>query len=141
MEIIVLLATANLILQIVTLAMLLLAYILKRRGAFLKHGTLMLVAVVVHTFSFLLAMGPALWSLVENGLIQDLSWLSIVTLIHASFGAIALAVGIWLVGSWHLQSSTKNCSKRKIVMRYVFVLWVLALILGITLFTLLYVLV
>jgi hypothetical protein len=134
-----LLATANLIIHILLLIILFSAYILKRRGAFLRHGTLMLVAVVLHTFSFLLAMGPALWSLVENGLIQNLSLRFMVTLAHASVGGIALSVGIWLVGSWHLQSSTKNCSRRKIVMRYVFVLWVLALILGITLFTLLYV--
>jgi uncharacterized membrane protein YozB (DUF420 family) len=63
-----------------------------------------------------------------------------VTLVHAGLGGTALVLGVFLVASWHLQASTQNCMRRKKMMRLTFVLWVLALILGILLYTLLYIL-
>jgi hypothetical protein len=99
----------------------------------------MLVAVVIQFFSFLLIMGPSFFSLVENGFLQRPIWLSTVTLVHASLGGISLATGIWITASWHLQTSIENCIKRKPIMRYLIVTWILTLILGITLYTLLYV--
>ena len=139
MDNIVLLASLNLVVQIATLSIVISGYILKRRMRFIGHGTLMIVAVVMQFFSFLLIMGPAFLSLVENGLAQRPIWLSTVTLVHASLGGVALATGIWITASWHLQTSIDNCIKRKTIMRYLIVTWILALILGITLYTLLYV--
>ena len=139
MNIIVLIASLSLVVQIATLSIVISGYILKRRMRLISHGTLMLVAVVLQFFSFLLIMGPAFLSLVENGLVQRPIWLSTITLVHASLGGVALATGIWFTALWHLQTSIDNCIKRKAVMRYLFVIWILALILGITLYTLLYV--
>jgi hypothetical protein len=138
-DIIVLIASLSLVVQIATLSIVISGYILKRRMQLIRHGTLMLVAVVLQFFSFLLIMGPAFLSLVENGLVQRPIWLSTITLFHASLGGVALATGIWITASWHLQTSIDNCIKRKVVMRYLIVIWILALILGITLYTLLYV--
>jgi len=136
---IVLIASLSLVIQIITLSIVISGYILKRRMRLIGHGTLMLVAVVIQFFSFLLVMGPSFLSLVENGFVQRPIWLSIVTLVHASLGGAALAAGIWITASWHLQTSIDNCIKKRTIMRYLIVTWILALSLGITLYTLLYV--
>ncbi|MCJ7634299.1 hypothetical protein MUP77_18155 [Candidatus Bathyarchaeota archaeon] len=112
---------------------------MKRKMRLISHGTLMLVAVILQFFSFLLIMGPAFFSLAENGLIQRPTLLSIVTIVHAILGGAALVTGIWIASSWHLQTSIEKCIKRKFIMRYLIVIWILALILGITLYMLLYV--
>ena len=83
-------------------------------------------------------MGPAFVSLAENGLTQRPIGLSVVTIVHASLGGVALATGIWIVASWHLQTSIENCIKKRPVMRYLIVTWIFALIFGIALYTLLY---
>jgi hypothetical protein len=138
MDYIVILASLSLVVQIVTLTIIISGYILKRRMRFIGHGTLMLVAVVMQFFSFLLIMGPAFLSLAEKGFVQRPLWISIATLSHAGFGGVALATGIWITASWHLQTSINNCIKKRRVMRYLIFIWILALILGITLYTLLY---
>jgi hypothetical protein len=104
----------------------------------IRHGTFMLVAVVLELFSFALVMGPSFLSLVGTGFIQRPILLSTVTMVHASLGAVTLVTGIWIAGSWHLQTSIDNCKKRKGVMRYLLVIWILALIFGIILYTLLH---
>jgi hypothetical protein len=138
MDYVVILASLSLIVQIVTLAIIISGYVLKRRMRFIAHGTLMLVAVAMQFLSFLLIMGPAFLSLAENGLIKRPLWISIVTLSHVSFGGVALTTGIWITASWHLQTAIDNCIKKRIIMRYLIVVWIWALILGITLYTLLY---
>ena len=132
-------AFLSLILQIVTLSVVIFGYIMKRRMKFIVHGTMMLVAVVVQFFSFLFIMGPAFIIIFENGLSQRPVLLSMATLIHAGLGGASLTAGIWIASSWHLQTSIEKCIKRKFIMRYLIVIWILALILGITLYMLLYV--
>ena len=139
MNYIVLIATLNLVVQIVMLSIVISGYILMRRMRLIGHGALMLVAVVMLLFSFLLVMGPAFLIIVGNGFFQRPILVSTVTIIHASLGAIALVTGIWITASWHLQNSIDNCKKRKPIMRYLFVIWILALIFGITLYLLTYV--
>ncbi len=138
MDYLLLIASLNLVLQVSILAMVVSGYILKRKMRFRAHGTLMLVAVVMQFFSFLLIMGPSFFSLAENGLFQRPIWLSAITLFHASLGGISLATGIWIAASWHLQTSTVNCIKRKRIMLYLIVTWIFALILGAILYLLLY---
>ena len=137
---VILLSQANLVLEIVILMVLFAAFALKRKGKFLKHGGLMLVGVVLNILSFVIVMGPAFFSLGQNGLFDHPGRLYFVTLLHAGLGGTALVLGVFLVASWHLQASTQNCVRRKKIMRLTFVLWVLALILGILLYMLLYVL-
>ena len=133
-----LIATISLIVQIVTLSIVISGYILKRKMQFRNHGILMLVAIVMQFISFLVIMGPAFVSLAENGLIQKPIWVSTVAIVHASLGGVVLVIGIWIAASWHLRTSIEPCIKKKWVMRYLIVAWISALILGITLYTLLY---
>jgi hypothetical protein len=138
MDIIVLIASFSLIVQIVTLSIVFSGYMMKRKMRLIEHGTLMLVAVAMQSVSFLLVMGPAFLSLAENGLIQRPILLSTVTIVHAILGGTALATGIWITGSWHLQTSIENCIRKRTIMRYLIIIWILALILGITLYVLTY---
>jgi uncharacterized membrane protein YozB (DUF420 family) len=138
MNYIVLIATLNLVVQLVMLSIIVSGYILMRRTRLIGHGTLMLVAVIMLFFSFLLVMGPALLIIVGNGFFKRPILLSIITIIHASLGATALVTGIWITASWHLQNSIDNCKKRKPIMPYLFVIWIMALIFGITLYLLTY---
>lgn len=135
---IVVLATLSLVLQLVALTVITSGYLLKRKGRFLSHGTLMFVAVVTHFSSFVFLMAPALLSLLQNGLILKLSWLSIATISHASLGSVILILAIWLVGVWHFQTSFEGCVRRRLLMRYVFVMWVVSIIIGIAVYLLLY---
>jgi len=137
---VILLSQANLVLEIIILMVLFAAFALKRKGKFLKHGGMMLVGVVLNILSFVIVMGPALFSLGQNGLFDHPGRLYFVTLAHAGLGGTALVLGVFLVASWHLQASTQNCMRRKKIMRLTFVLWVLALILGILFYMLLYIL-
>ncbi len=139
MGIIVLIATLNLIVEIITLSIVVFGYIMKRKLRFIQHGKLMLVAVVMQSISFLLIMGPAFFIIVENGFAQRPILLSTVTIVHASLGATALSTGIWITGSWHLQTSIVNCVKKRNIMRYLIITWILALTMGITLYMLTYV--
>lgn len=138
MDYFLLIASISLIVQIVTLSIVISGYILKRKMQFRNHGTLMLVAIIMQFISFLLIMGPAFWSLAENGLIQKPIWVSTVTIVHAGLGGVALAIGIWIAASWHLKTSIEPCIKKKWIMRYLIIAWISALILGIILYTLLY---
>jgi uncharacterized membrane protein YozB (DUF420 family) len=131
-------ATLSLVAQIVTLFMITYGYILKRKSKFLTHATLMFAALLVHFSAFLLLMIPAFLSLYNNGFIQKLTWLSLTTFTHATLGGVTLISAIYLVGVWHFQASTRNCIKRRLLMRYVFVLWILSLILGVAIYALLY---
>jgi hypothetical protein len=139
MDYIVLIASLSLVVQIITLTIVISGYILKRKMRFINHGTLMLVAVAMQFVSFMLIMGPAFLIIVENGFIQKPLLLSAVTLVHAILGGTTLATGIWITGSWHLQSSIEKCIRKRSIMRYLIITWILALIFGITLYVLTYV--
>jgi uncharacterized membrane protein YozB (DUF420 family) len=135
-----LLSQANLILEIIILALLFAAFAFKKNGKFRKHGGTMVAAVVLGLVSFAIVMGPALLSLGQNGLFDRPGRLFFVTVAHASFGCVALVLGTYLVVSWHLQASTQGCMRKKRIMLVTFTLWVLALIFGILVYVLLYVL-
>jgi hypothetical protein len=139
MDIVALIAFVNLIVQIITLSIVIFGYAMKRKMKFRQHGTLMIVAVTMQFFSFLLIMGPAFVILIGNGFLQRPILFSTVTLFHAGLGSVSLAAGIWIGGSWRLQTSFVNCIKKRLAMRYVIVTWILALLLGITLYMLNYV--
>ena len=77
--------------------------------------------------------------ILENGFVQRPILLSTVTVVHAILGGTALATGIWIAGSGHLQTSIANCIKKSYVMQYLIITWIIALIFGITLYLLTYV--
>ena len=111
---------------------------LKKKRNFPLHGSMMAIAVILNFISFLLVMGPSLIGLQEFVLNKPLNILSMITLLHASFGALAEVFGIWIVISWRLHSSVKYCMSKKKLMRAVIVLWVISLFSGFVFYALLY---
>jgi uncharacterized membrane protein YozB (DUF420 family) len=132
-------AQINLALQIFILMVLLTGYLFKRRNRFVPHGTTMLIAVVLNAVSIFLVMGPSL--LARIGFIQGspLGGLSVGILGHAALGSVVELLGVWLVGSWHLQSSTQGCARRRKIMLFTLALWVISILIGILLYTYIYV--
>jgi uncharacterized membrane protein YozB (DUF420 family) len=128
----------NLVFQIVILAIIFVAFALKKMRKYLLHGWMMLVGVVLNALSFVLIMVPSFSNMREFILANALNRISLVTLAHGVLGGIAEVLGVILIAYWHLQSSTKNCVRRKKVMRITFGLWVIALLLGILLYILSY---
>ena len=128
----------NAMFQLIILALLVVGIGIKRRKKFALHGMIMLAAVILNLFSFFLIMLPSLLR-TEIVITQPLQAVSIVALIHSSVGLVVMILGIWLVASWHLQSSIKNCFKNKRLMRLASVLWLVVLLIGFLLYYLLYV--
>lgn len=127
----------NIVLQVVILTILCAGLALKKKNKFFFHGTIMLIAVLLNVFSFLLVMLPSLLSL-EVIVTQPASRFSLVILAHASLGAVVIALAIWLTATWHLSSDTRKCFRRKLIMRVTSILWMITLLLGIVLYWYLY---
>ena len=88
----------NLILQMIMFLILLAGYVYRKKGRFKAHGVVMGIAVLLHVFSFLLVMGPSFLGNFE--FFTETSNLGVqTTLIHAFAGAIAVILGIGLVGA------------------------------------------
>ncbi len=128
----------NAMFQLIILVLLVVGIGMKWRKKLSLHGMIMLVAVILNLFSFVLIMLPSLLR-TEIIITQPLQAVSIVALIHSSVGLVVMILGIWLVASWHLQSSIKNCFKNKRLMRLTSILWLVALLMGFLLYYLLYV--
>ena len=135
-----LIAEINLVLQVVIMAIFVTSYLVKRRGKFLQHGVMMVVGVALSMVSFLLVMGPSLYSLgISRSLFGNLPFNTSVTVVlHASFGSVAEILSLWIVVSWRFKLDYQLCAKRKRVMRVTFLLWLTSLLLGTALFAQLY---
>lgn len=118
--------------QLIILVLLVAGIGVKWRKKFHLHGILMLIAVVLNLFSFFLTMLPSLLRM-EIIIAQPLQTISIMALIHSTVGLVAMILGLWLVGSWHLQSP-KNCFKNKRLMRLTSILWIAVLFGGFLLY-------
>jgi uncharacterized membrane protein YozB (DUF420 family) len=126
-------AQVNAVFQIIIAIILLGSLVFKKKRRYFLHGATMLVAVVLNVSSFLLVMLPSLLSLaiIET---QPLNVISVVALVHACVGALCVILGAGVVASWHLQSSTQGCVKRRRMMRLVLVLWLSAFVVGVVLY-------
>ena len=58
--------------------------------------------------------------------------ISVVTLVMAVAGALAVSLGVWLVASWRFQD-LKGCFKKKRIMLSTMALWLVSLSFGIVL--------
>ena len=121
--------------QIIILVLLVAGIGVKLKKKFHLHGVLMLVAVILNLFSFFLIMFPSLLRM-EIIVTQPFQTVSLTALIHSSVGLVSMILGVWLVGSWHLQSP-KTCFKNKRLMRVTSILWIVVLLGGFLLYYLL----
>jgi hypothetical protein len=127
----------NLGFQIIILSLVLIGFFLKSKRRNYLHGVFMFVAVILNIVSFALVMGPSILGF-EVIVVQPLSNISVIAVVHGVIGGIALISGVVLAFSWRLQRSVKNCLKRKKIMKPTIILWILALMFGIWLYIILY---
>jgi uncharacterized membrane protein YozB (DUF420 family) len=130
----------NLILQIVMFIIIAISLFYKKKKKFKTHGGLMGIAVILHILTFLTVMGPIFFGHFSM-FVDYFSYPEIqTTWIHAIPGAIAMIMGILLVGLWALRpSNVAACSRRKRLMDVTVLLWLVSLIFGIATYILLYV--
>jgi uncharacterized membrane protein YozB (DUF420 family) len=129
---------ANLGLQITVLALILVGLVLKRMRKYLLHAASMLTAAVLNLISFFAIMWPNFLRMSESFAINISERLSLVTIGHAAFGASAEILAMLVIALWGFRSSAQNCFKYKRLMRIIFMLWVIALVLGILFYVLAY---
>lgn len=128
---------ANLAFQMVVFVLLLVSLGLKQRRKYLAHGITMSIAVVLNALSFLLVMLPSLLNM-EIVKTEPFNAVSLAAIAHTSLGVVTVVFALWLVASWHFQSSIQNCARRKKMMRPTLVLWLIVLLLGFVLYYFLY---
>jgi uncharacterized membrane protein YozB (DUF420 family) len=135
----VIIVTVSLLVQLAVLGLLLYGYLLKRRLRFQQHGFIMAVAVFLHlTVVFTVMIPSFVLAIIPEYVVANVaSATSVVSLIHASFGATALTLGLWFVLGWRLKG-LKGCFKRKMYMRWTLIVWATSLLLGIVLYIILY---
>jgi uncharacterized membrane protein YozB (DUF420 family) len=130
----------NLILQIVMFLIIVVGLVYKNKNKFKIHGGLMGIAVILHVLSLLLVMGPSFsegydfFTTATSELGVQTTW------IHAVPGAIAMIMGIILVGAWALRpSNIAACSRMKRLMDITVLLWLISLMFGIATYLVFYV--
>jgi uncharacterized membrane protein YozB (DUF420 family) len=130
----------NFILQIVMFLIIVISLIYKNKMKFKIHGVLMAIAVILHVLSLLAVMGPSFAEGYEY-FTTATSDLGVQTMwIHAIPGALAMIMGIVLVGAWALRpSNVAACSRRKRIMDITTLLWMVSLIFGIASYIVFYV--
>lgn len=129
----------NLLIQILTLAIIFVSLYYKRKGKMKHHGAIMGVAVILHLLTFVSVMGPIFFEYFDFYFTQFGDPLAQVTWIHAVPGAIALILGIFLVAIWAVNSSNiAGCYKRKRIMDATLLLWMISLVFGIATYVLTY---
>ena len=134
-----LIATASLAIQIVVLFLLLYGYFLKRQLRFRQHGIAMFSAVVLHLAMVFGIMIPSfVVAIVPDFIVPNAYGLtSVVTLVMAVTGALAVSLGVWLVVSWRFRD-VKGCFSKKRIMLTTIIFWLVSLSFGIALYIILY---
>jgi uncharacterized membrane protein YozB (DUF420 family) len=127
-------ATISLAIQITVLVLLIIAWTLKNRKKFRQHGITMTTAVVLHIITILYVMIPSLYNFTSSPGAIALDLPVIITFIHVALGFITLALGIWLVTSWHFSTDLKTCFSNRKLMKPTIALWIIAILLGIVLY-------
>jgi uncharacterized membrane protein YozB (DUF420 family) len=95
------------------------------------HGMTVAVATFLSLISFLVVMLPSLLSLRDFLVNYPYNQLAIIIFAHSILGAMVEILALALVITWRLRSNLKYCSRKKILMRVTFILWLAELILGI----------
>ena len=133
-ESVLLVSTLSLVIELTVLGLLTLAYFLQRMKNYRRHGITMTSALVLHLVTVSSWMVMSFISFFGAGSVDFGNLLVMATLAHVIFGIIAASFGVWLVGSWHLQTDVQKCFPRKRIMLLTITSWVTAISIGIVLY-------
>jgi uncharacterized membrane protein YozB (DUF420 family) len=128
------LATANLVVQLVVIALVLGAVYLARRGRVIRHCTIVRGAVVVQIITILAVMLPSLLGYVGN--VPPIPFLYPELLIHHILGFVLIAIFIYV--NLEVGHVIRPIVKRKDAMWTALGVWLVALALGIILYLTVY---
>ena len=128
-------STYSLILELAALVVLWTGFAIQRRRTYRRHGFTMSVALAAHAVAIIAVMVNTFrgYFAVPGGANFGDS-LFLLIFIHATIGVIVLILGIYLVGAWGFRKETKGCFKRKRIMIATFTLWMVAILLGVTIY-------
>ena len=128
------LATANLVVQLLLIALLLGAVYLARRGRVVRHSTIVRGIIVVQIVAIFAVMLPSLLGYVEN--LPPSSFLYFEVLIHHILGLVLIAIFIYV--NLEVGRVIRPIVKRKNAMRTALGVWLIALALGIYIYLTIY---
>jgi hypothetical protein len=137
MDFYLLVSTLTLVIQLVVFALLIVGFTLKRRKSFLQHGFLMVSAVFLHLISVLIIMVPSFEAITFTVTALPVTIVAL-SIIHAVFGLTALVLGIWISASWRFRQGLQYCAPKKSLMLVTFVVWTIAILIGVALYFILY---
>jgi len=124
-------AQANLIILLVTLALIGLSLVLERKKKWVWHGNSMMIVMIITALLVIAHMGPSLISATTEA-IKTQNGIALAGVIHGVIGALGLFFGVWLVWVWSINesSNTQFCAPRKKLMWKILAIWLLSLVLG-----------
>lgn len=129
----------NVIIQVVMFLIFVVGLVYKTKRKIKMHGKLMGVAVILHILSFLIVMLPTFYAGVDYFIIATSDIRAQTTWIHAVPGAIAMILGVFVVGAWALRpGNIVACSRKKRLMDIVTLLWFISLIFGVATYMVFY---
>lgn len=127
-------STTSLIVELVAFGLLFLGYSQKRRRRYRQHGIAMIIAVALHLIVILSWMILSFVTFLRAAPLNLGNALQVSALVHVALGAVAVMMGVWLVGSWRLQVDIQKCFARKRLMLATIIVWSGAMLLGILLY-------
>lgn len=128
------LATANLVVQLVLIALVLIAVYLARRGRLIRHCTIVRGSVVVQIITIFAVMLPSLLGYVEN--IPPIPILYPELLIHHILGLVLILIFIYV--NLDVERVIRPIVKRKNAMRTALGVWLVSIALGIHIYLTIY---
>ena len=128
------LATANLVVQLVLIALVLGAVYSARRGRVIRHCTIVRGTVVVQIITILAIMLPSLLGYVEN--VPPIQFLYPELLIHHILGLVLIAIFVYI--NLEVGRVIRPVVKRKNAMRTALGVWLIAIVLGINIYLTVY---
>jgi uncharacterized membrane protein YozB (DUF420 family) len=129
------LATANLVVQLVLIALVLGAVYSARRGRVIRHCTIVRGTVVVQIITILAIMLPSLLGYVEN--VPPIPFLYPELLIHHILGLVLIAIFVY--ANLEVGRVIRPVVRRKNAMRTALGVWLIAIALGINIYLTVYV--
>jgi uncharacterized membrane protein YozB (DUF420 family) len=124
----------SMIIQLISLVILIVGFVIVKRKEFRIHGIVMFSATLMNTAAVLIVMIPVAIRLFGT----SIPGFNLVSRLHFLIGLIVELIAAYLLIDWRFQKPGPTCFKRKKWMLGLGLTWIAEVILGILVFTKLY---